>query len=74
MAAKLLFVERPGRVLISAKKTKKFDEKNERKPMENTTNDGAKEEARTIQKLCSNVEWRHNKHEGSTRMWVIEDR
>ena len=45
MAAKLLFVERLGRVLIWAKKTKKFDEKNERKPMVNTTNDGAKEEA-----------------------------
>ena len=28
----------------------------------------------TIQKLCSNVEWCHNKHEGSTRMWAIEDR
>ena len=24
-------------------------------------------------KLCSNVEWRHNKHEGSMRMWAIED-
>ena len=27
----------------------------------------------TIQKLCLNVEWRHNKHKGSTCMWTTED-
>ena len=28
----------------------------------------------TTQKLCSNVESRYNKHEGSTHMWTTEDR
>jgi len=28
---------------------------------------------RTTQKLCSNVEWCHNKHKGSTCMWTTGD-
>ena len=27
----------------------------------------------TTQKLCLNVEWRYNKHKGSTHMWTTED-
>ena len=32
-----------------------------------------KDRGRTTWKLCSNVEWHYNKHEGSTCMWTTED-